>query len=348
MSEIMESIRERARGLQKIVGLPEASDPRTILAARKAHEEGLAQVVLIGSPQEAAVAAGEANCLLNGLPIIDPKEEAVRQRCAQLYWLLRRDKGVSAEEAWEIVADPLYCAACLLKLGELDATVAGAQNSTPKVLRPLLQIVKPAPNCSVVSSCFIMETIMPQMGEKGALLFADCGVVPNPTAEQLADIAIATAESAQLYLQAEPRVAMLSFSTAGSAQHPDVEKVRQAVQLAKEKAPQYLIDGEMQADAALVPSVAWAKYPGSPVAGHANVLIFPDLDAGNISYKLVQRLGGANAYGPLVQGLSRTGMDLSRGATPDDIYNVIAIASLRAEYCNSAPLKISELEAQPQ
>lgn len=340
MAGVMQSIRERATALHKTVGLPEVSDPRTIVAACKAQADGLAEVVLIGRPEEAAVASGEAGCRLDGLRLVNPRDEDVRSRCAQFFYTMRKAKGLTEDQAYEQVLDPLYCAACLLKMGDLDATVAGAINSTPKVLRPLLQIVKPAPCYDVVSSCFIMETQVPEMGEQGALIFADCGVMPNPTAEQLADIAVTSAESAKLYLEAEPRVAMLSFSSAGTADHPDVEKVRAALKLAREKAPQYLIDGEMQVDVALVHSVALAKYGDSEVAGHANVLIFPDLDAGNIGYKLVQRLGGAGAYGPLVQGLSRTGMDLSRGAAPDDIYNVIAVAALRAEFFNTDPVTV--------
>jgi phosphate acetyltransferase len=342
MSAVMDSILSRAQQVQKVVGLPEAGDPRTILAARQAHDDRLADIVLVGSRGEAASAASEGGARLDDIRLIDPGDDDVRQRCAKLLYKLRQAKGMTQDEAWEAVLDPLYCAACLLKLGELDATVAGAAHATSAVLRPLLQIVKTAAAYSTVSSSFIMETPNPELGEGGALVFGDCGVMPNPTVEQLADIAIMTAESAQLYLQAEPRVAMLSFSTNGSAKHPDVEKVRAATKLAQEKAPQFVIDGEMQADAALAPTVATAKFPGSPVAGRANVLIFPDLDAGNIGYKLVQRLAGAGAYGPLVQGLSRTGLDLSRGATPHDIYNVVALASLRAEHFNEPAVALSD------
>jgi phosphate acetyltransferase len=330
----MESIRTRAAALGKTIGLPEVGDPRTILAARRAQDEGLAKVVLVGSPQDAATAASEASAPLDGLVIVDPAAAEVRRRCATFFHELRKSKGVNEEQAWEQVLDPLYCASCLLKLGDLDGTVAGAVNRTPDVLRPLLQIVRCAPGLSTVSSCFIMQTPQKHLGVDGTFLFADCGVLPNPTEEQLADIAISTAESARLYMETEPLVAMLSFSTAGSAKHPDVDKVRAATRLARAKAPDLVIEGEMQLDAALVPQVAYAKLPDSRIRGRANVLIFPDLDAGNIGYKIVQRLGNAHAYGPLVQGLSRTGLDLSRGATPDDIYNVIAVAALRAEYCN--------------
>lgn len=335
MPDVMQSIRERARQYNKVVGLPEVSDARTIAAGRKAADDGLARIVLIGSAEVAAATAKEAGVCLDGLTILDPSCDCVRSRLANCFYECRKSKGVTEEQAQGQVQDSLYAGACLLKLGEVDATVAGALNSTPDVLRPLLQVVKCAPGISTVSSCFIMETQVPEMGEEGVIIFADCGVLPNPTAEQLADVAVTTAESAKLYLQAEPRVAMLSFSTKGSADHPDVDKVKAATKLAKEKAPQFFIEGEMQADAALVPSVGKSKYGASEVAGKANVLIFPDLDAGNIGYKLVQRLGRAGAYGPLVQGLARTGLDLSRGASIDDVYNVIAVAALRAEHCNN-------------
>ena len=335
MPDVMQSIRDRAKAYQKTVGMPEVGDTRTILAARRAMDDGLAKIVLVGSADVAAATAKEAGVSIADLPVYDPAADDVRARNAKCFYECRKTKGVTEEQAFQQVLEPLYAASCLLKMGELDATVAGAVNSTPDVLRPLLQIVKCAPNCSTVSSCFIMETQVPEMGEEGVLVFGDCGVLPNPTPEQLADVAIITAESARVYLQAEPRVAMLSFSTKGSADHPDVDKVKAATKLAQEKAPQYFIEGEMQADAALVPSVAKSKFGESEVAGKANVLIFPDLDAGNIGYKLVQRLGRAGAYGPLVQGLARTGLDLSRGASPDDVYNVIAVAALRAEHFNN-------------
>ena len=335
MPDVMQSIRDRAREYQKIVALPEVTDARTIAAARKAADDGLAKIVLVGPADQAAATAKEAGVKIDDLQIFDTTAADVRDRCACCFYEARKSKGVTEDQAAQQVIDPLYAAACLLKMGEIDATVAGALNSTPDVLRPLLQIVKCAPGCSTVSSSFIMETQVPEFGEEGVLVFGDCGVLPNPTVEQLADVAISTAESAKLYLQAEPRVAMLSFSTKGSADHPDVDKVRAATELAKQKAPQYMIEGEMQADAALVPSVGKSKFGESEVAGKANVLIFPDLDAGNIGYKLVQRLGRAGAYGPLVQGLARTGLDLSRGASIDDVYNVIAVAALRSAFFNN-------------
>ncbi len=331
MHPMIADLRARAARLGRRVALPETDDDRILQAARQATDARLAEVVLVGSPANVTCHADRLGLDLADLEVLDPQDPRVRERCAALYLEARRAKGATEEEAWEQVADPLIATACLLRGGEVDGSVAGARSSTADVLRPLLRLVGLQPGISVVSSCFIMTTPQTHMGERGVFVFADCGVVPQPTAEQLADIAVTTAHSAALYLDCEPRVAMLSFSTKGSAFHPDVDKVIEATRLAQKKAPNLLIEGELQADAALVPEVAASKAPGDRLQGRANVLIFPDLDAGNIAYKLVQRLTGGEAYGPLVQGLARAGMDLSRACSVEEITNVIAISALRAE-----------------
>ncbi|HEY3397230.1 MAG TPA: phosphate acetyltransferase [Armatimonadota bacterium] len=331
MSQIIADIRTRAARLGKRIALPEAEDDRTLIAARQATDAGLAQIVLIGSPDEIAGRAELIGLDLSDVTVVDPQDPAVRAKCVALYMEARAAKGATEAEALEQVADPMVVAACLLRAGEVEGSVAGASHSTAETLRPLLRIVGLQKGISVVSSCFIMVTPAVTMGEQGVFVFADAGVVPQPTAEQLADIAITTAQSAALYLDCQPRVAMLSFSTKGSACHPDVDKVVEATRIAQEKAPELLIEGELQADAALVPAISASKAPGNKLGGRANVLVFPDLDAANIGYKLVQRLTGGEAYGPLVQGLAKAGMDLSRGSSADEITNVIAIAALRAE-----------------
>ncbi|MGI5817553.1 MAG: phosphate acetyltransferase [Armatimonadota bacterium] len=330
MADVMARIMDRVRGHGERIALPEADDERMMLATKTITEERLAQVVLVGRPEVIAALADEHGVSLDGVEVVDVDDEGVRDRTAGLYYERRKDRGATEEEAREVMADPLYAAAALVSLGEADGMVAGAVNSTPNVLRASLRCIGCAPDMDTVSSCFIMTTQVPEFGVDGALIYADCGVVPDPNEDQLADIAISAAESCEAYLEVEPRVAMLSFSTHGSADHPMAHRVVAARRLVERRAPELLIDGELQVDAALVPDVAERKAPDSRIEGRANVLIFPDLQAGNIGYKLSQWIGGAGAFGPLLQGLAKPAMDLSRAATPDDIINVTAVCALRA------------------
>ena len=329
-SAIMDAIVARAKAATQVVALPEAADPRTLQAARRAVDDQVAEIILVGNTDEISATAASADVSLAGMEIVQSAETPTLSENAALLYELRKHKGISMEQAEECAADPLYCAALLLQADRANAIVAGAVYSTPQVLRPLFQIVGTAPDISLASSCFVMVTPQTHIGVNGALIFADAGVVPDPTAAQLADIAIASADSARTYLNVEPRVGMLSFSTMGSAEHPSVDKVIEATRIAQEKRPDLIIEGELQGDAALVPEVAAAKCANSRLEGRANVLIFPDLNSGNIAYKLVQRLANADAYGPLLQGLAKVGMDLSRGATAEDIYHVIALAVVRS------------------
>jgi phosphate acetyltransferase len=321
---------EKAKKLNKKIVLPETEDERTLMAAERIVKEGIARVVLVGQPDQVLKDARKVNADISGCEILSPFDSKIAEPLAEKLYGYRKEKGLSRAQASELIKDYLYFATMLLKEGLVDGYVGGASHTTADNLRPALQIIKAAPGLRTVSSFFLMIHPNPKWGENGVLLYSDCGMVEMPTAEQLADIAVASARTFRQLVGAEPRVAMLSYSTKGSAKSPDTEKVIKATELAKKLAPDVLIDGEMQADAALIPSVAERKCKGSPVGGRANVLIFPDLDAGNIAYKITERLAGAQALGPLVQGMAKPAHDLSRGCSVDDIVKVAAIAAIMA------------------
>ena len=326
----MDEIKSKARADLKRIVLPEGAEERTVKAAGIIAKEGLAKVILVGSPGEIKKQAPDIDSLSN-ITIIDPAASVKLGEYADTFYELRKSKGITQEAALKAVTDPLYYACMMIKMGDADGMVAGAINTTANTLRPALQIIKTSPGISVVSSCFIMILKNEDYGHNGVMVFGDCAVNPNPDAEQLAAIAVSTAKTAAQLTGMEPKVAMLSFSTKGSAKHELVDKVAQATARVKELNPSLMVDGELQADAALVASVGQLKSPGSPVAGHANVLIFPDLQAGNIGYKLVQRLAGAEAVGPICQGLAAPVNDLSRGCSVDDIVSVVAITAVQAQ-----------------
>ena len=328
---LIDQIIARAKADKQRIVLPEGTEKRTLQAADQLAHDGVAEIILLGNPQEINVLASQLELKNIGkTTIIDPKNHDKKQTYTDLLVELRQSKGMTPEKAAVLVEDPLYLACLMIKNGDADGEIAGAQNTTGDVLRPALQIIKTSPGVSVVSGAFVMFTQTPQYGENGTLIFADCAVMPNPNAQELASIAIASAQTARALVGVEPRVAMLSFSTKGSAQHEMVDKVAEATRIAKEIEPTLLIDGELQADAALVPAVGASKAPGSEIAGKANVLVFPTLEAGNIGYKLVQRLGNAEAVGPILQGMAAPVNDLSRGCSVDDIYKMVAIAANQA------------------
>ena len=329
--ELMNKLWAAAKADKRRIVLPEGDEERTIKATGKIVELGLAKPVLVGDENVIRSKAKDLDVDLTGVEVVDPNKSDRLEAYINAFYELRKNKGMTMEKADKIVRDPLYFGTMMVKLDDADGMVSGAVHTTGDLLRPGLQIIKTTPGVSVVSSFFIMMVPGSVYGEQGMLLFSDCAVNPNPTYEQLAAIAIATADTAKNLCKVEPRVAMLSFSTMGSADHEMVDKVRKATELAKELRPDLLIDGELQLDAAIVPSVAAQKAPNSPVAGKANVLVFPDLQAGNIGYKLVQRLGKAEAYGPLCQGIAKPVNDLSRGCSSKDVAGVIAITAVQAQ-----------------
>ena len=322
MSEFLDRMKSAAKKDEKKIVLPEGEDPRTIAAARQIVDEGIAELVILGDPAKIDVP---------GVTVIDPRTAERHDEYAAAFAELRKKKGVTLPEAMEQMNDATYFGTMMVKMGDADGLVSGACHSTANTLRPALQILKTAPGTKLVSAFFIMCTDKTEYGENGTLLFADCGLNINPTADELSEIAIASAGSWKKYMSSEPKVAMLSFSTMGSAKGDVPTKVQEATALAHEKAPELAVDGDLQLDAALVPSVAELKAPGSTVAGHANVLVFPDLEAGNIGYKLVQRFAGAEAYGPVLQGIAKPVNDLSRGCSAEDIVGVVAITAVQAQ-----------------
>ncbi len=329
--DLMQNIKTMARQANKCIVLPEGTEERTLRAANIILEEKIARLILIGNKETIMSRATEWNLTnIEQAQIIDPENNPKAEFYAEMLYKLRKNRGVDMEKAKELIKDPLYLGTLLIKNKEADGEVAGALNATGDVLRPAFQIVKTLPGVSVVSGAFIMVMQDKQWGDNGLIVFADCAAHPNPNAQELAEIAVVTAETAKNVAGIEPRVAMLSFSTKGSAKHEMVDKVVEATNLARQMNPNLVIDGELQADAAIVPSIASSKAPDSPLAGKANVLVFPTLEVGNIAYKLVQRLANAEAIGPVMQGMAAPINDLSRGCSIDDIVNVVAITANQA------------------
>jgi phosphate acetyltransferase len=327
---LLERLKQKALANPRKIVLPEGEEPRTVKAAAIITAEKLAHVTLVGNRAKIEAVAKEQGADVSAVPSIDPETSPKFEEYAQAYCEARKAKGMTIEEARKIMRDTVFYGTMMVHKGEADGLVSGALHSTGDTIRPALQFIKTKPGISLVSSIFIMIVPNCEYGDAGTFIFADCAVVPNPTDKEMAEIAIASAETGRILTGIEPKVAMLSFSTYGSAKHELVDKVKSAVAIAKAQAPHLLIDGELQADAAIIPKVGKSKAPGSAIAGQANVLVFPDLQSGNIAYKLVERLAKAQAIGPFLQGLNKPVNDLSRGCSVEDIVNVTMITSLQA------------------
>ncbi len=330
----IEEIKSKAKNEIKTIALPEATDLRVLKATAIIAKEGFANIILLGNKNEILKIANENDLDLSNVTIIDPNNNEKYEEYVEAFYELRKAKGMDYEKAKNLIKDPVYFGMMMVKQGDCDGLVSGAIHSTADTLRPALQILKTAPNTKLVSAFFLMVVPNCEFGENGTFVFSDCGLNAYPNEEELSEIAISSAKSFEQLVGKTPKIAMLSYSTYGSAKSDSTNKVINATKLVKQKAPELTIDGELQLDAAIIPEVAESKAPGSLVAGHANTLIFPNLDAGNIGYKLTQRLAKAEAYGPLCQGIAKPVNDLSRGCSAEDIVGVVAITAVQAQMQN--------------